>query len=213
MAAFHTTKCACAILERMSEKDLEGITDFLYEVGILSKTPRSFVSFLGSGEQSVAEHINRVGYIAYCLAKLNGEVDTGKVLQMALFHDVSESRISDLNYVHQKYTERLEEKAHNDLAASLPFGDDVLGLINEYEDRETAESQIVKDADILELILSLKEQYDIGNKRAKEWIDVALKRLKTREGQELGAKIVTVDSDRWWFGEKDDSWWIHRNKE
>ena len=78
----------------MNKDDIGSIVDFLYEVGMLSKTPRSGFFFLGSGEQSVAEHINRVCYIGYCLAKMNGTVDVGKVVQMCLFHDISESRIS-----------------------------------------------------------------------------------------------------------------------
>lgn len=196
-----------------SNQDLSNISNFLYEVGILSKTPRSGFSFLGSGEQSVAEHINRVCYVGYCLAKMNGTVDSGKVVQMCLFHDVSESRISDLNYVHQKYTERLEEKAHQDLADSLPFGREVKDLLDEYEMRESPESLLVKDADNIEWILSLKEQQDIGNERAKHWVESALKRLKTAEGKALAAMIVTIESDKWWFDEKGDDWWVNRNKD
>jgi len=196
----------------MKDIELQKIADFLFEAGILAKTPRSGFFFLGSGEQSVAEHINRVCYIAYCLAKMNGSVDTGNVIQMALFHDISESRISDLNYVHQKYTERLEDKAHQDLTDSLPFGDCIKELIDEYENRESIESLIVKDADNLEFIISLKEQYDISNERAKTWLETGLQRLKTNEGQQIGSVITEVDSDRWWFGEKDDSWWVNRNK-
>lgn len=195
-----------------SEENLNKITDFLYETGILSKTPRSGFFFLGSGQQSVAEHLNRVCYIGYCLAKMNGNADVGKVVQMCLFHDISESRISDLNYVHQKYTERHEEKAHQDLADSLPFGEDVKELLDEYEERESLESQIVKDADNLEFILSLKEQLDAGNLRAESWIPAAVQRLKTKEAQQLAEVVVVTDSDRWWFGEKDDDWWINRNK-
>ena len=196
----------------MKNDELEKISDFLYEMGILAKTPRSGFFFLGSGEQSVAEHVNRVCYIGYCLAKMNGTVDAGKVVQMCLFHDVSESRISDLNYVHQKYTERLEDKAHQDLVDSLPFGVDVKELIDEYEERESLESKLVKDADNLEFIISLKEQYDIGNERAHSWLNPALQRLKTEEGKRLGDVVVEVESDRWWFGEKKDSWWVNRDK-
>jgi putative hydrolase of HD superfamily len=196
----------------MKPNELQKITDFLYEAGILAKTPRSGFFFLGSGEQSVAEHVNRVCYIAYCLSKMNGTVDTGKVVQMALFHDISESRISDLNYVHQKYTERLEDKAHQDLADSLPFGEDIKELIDEYEDRESLESVIVKDADNLEFIISLKEQQDIGNARAASWIGPSIQRLVTEEAKQIGAVIMEVDSDRWWFGQKDDAWWVNRNK-
>ena len=195
------------------EKDLEGVVDFLFEVGILAKTPRSGFFFLGSGEQSVAEHLNRTAYVGYCLAQLAGDVDVGKVVQMCLFHDVSESRISDLNYVHQKYTERHEEKAHADLANSLPFGGLVKALLDEYEERETKEALLAKDADNLELILSLKEQLDIGNERARTWLGPASKRLKTEEARALVARILETDSDRWWFAEKSSDWWVHRNKQ
>ena len=136
----------------------------------------------------------------------------GKVVQLCLFHDISESRISDLNYVHQKYTERLEEKAHADVVAPLPFGDDMKALIDEYEERESVESTLVKDADNLEFIFCLKEQYDIGNERAKTWIEPAAQRLKTEEAKKIAEVMLTIDSDRWWFKEKQDSWWVNRNK-
>ena len=53
-----------------------------------------------------------------------------------------------------------------------------------FRDRETYESKLVKDADNLEWMLSLKEQVDIGNKRAWEWLPSAQARLKTKEGIE-----------------------------
>lgn len=189
----------------------DSIVDFLFETGILAKTPRSGFHFLGSGEQSVAEHVNRVGYIGYALAKMRGGVDVGKVLQMCLFHDIAETRISDLNYVHQKYTERKEEAAVSDLTASLPFGAEMTATIHEYEERQSPESLLAKDADSLEFIMSLKEQVDIGNERARSWLPSAIKRLKTPEAQALAERIEKTDSDRWWFAEKDDDWWINRD--
>lgn len=196
----------------MKKDEIDGVVNFLFEVGILSKTPRSGFFFLGSGEQTVAEHINRTTYIGYCLGKIAGDVDTGKLVQMCLFHDISESRISDLNYVHQKYTERLEKKAHKDLTNSLPFGKDIKEILDEYENRETKEAKLTKDADNLELLLSLKEQTDIGNERAKTWMPNTLKRLLTKEAKILAKKIVETDSDRWWYGNKEDDWWVSRNK-
>lgn len=196
----------------MKEGSIDGIVDFLFEAGMLSKTPRSFSAFLGSGEQSVAEHINRTAYIGYCLAKMAGNVDTGKVVTMCLFHDISESRISDLNYVHQKYTERHEDKAHTDLSNQLPFGNDVKGLIDEYEERKSPESVYSKDADNLEFLLTLKEQGDAGNGRAETWMPNILKRLVTDEAKALADRIVVTESDRWWFGDKNDDWWAYRNK-
>lgn len=195
----------------MKKESLEKIANFLFETGMLAKTPRSGFFFLGSGEQSVAEHLNRAAYIGYSLAQLAGDVDVGKVVQMCLFHDISEARISDLNYVHQKYTERLEEKAHEDLVASLPFGGEVKKLIDEYEERQTKEAKLTKDADNLEFLLSLKEQVDIGNERAKTWIPPLMGRFLTDEARQLAEVIIDTDSDGWWFGDKNDEWWTHRN--
>lgn len=195
----------------MKPDKLDPIIDFLFETGMLAKTPRSGFFFLGSGEQSVAEHLNRTIYIGYALTQMAGNnVGLSKVLQMCMFHDLAEARVSDLNYVHQKYTQRFEQKAINDLAATLPFGEKIKEILNEYQKRESKESKLAKDADNLEWILALKEQKDIGNERANSWIPSAVKRLKTKEAQTLAKKIIKTDSDRWWFGDKKDSWWIDR---
>lgn len=190
----------------------DGIVDFLFEAGMLAKSPRSGFFFLGSGNQSIAEHSNRTTYIGYALAKMAGDVDLPKVLQMCMFHDFAEARTSDLNYVHQKYVKADEHKAVDDLVNTLPFGNEIANILVEYEKRESKESLIAKDADNLELILSLKEQYDIGNERAHTWIPSAIKRLKTKEAILLGEKIINTDSDRWWFNDKDDDWWVTRSK-
>ena len=183
---------------KTNTKDLGQITDFLYEVGQLAKVPRSWTPYLGTGSQSVAEHLNRVCYIVYALCHLV-KIDPAKAVLMALFHDISETRISDLNHLHQKYTTRLEEKAHTDIANSVPFGKEFKKLIDEYENRESLESIIVKDADTLEFLISLKEQIDIGNTRAKKWLPSAVKRLKTDEAKKLSEVILKTDSDKWWF--------------
>lgn len=195
-------------------QDDKKIANFLFEVGILARTPRSGFHFLGTGNQTVAEHINRACYIAYMLALADGTVDLAKVLQMALLHDISETRISDLNYVHQKYVERKETEAHKDITDSVPFGNSMLALITEYEERKSHEAVIVKDADNLEWILSLKEEVDTGNTRALSWIDSAVKRLKTPKAQAIAKAIMSTNSNDWWFDQKSQksSWWVNRNK-
>lgn len=189
------------------------IVNFLFEVGILSKTPRSGFHFLGSGDQSVSEHVNRAVFIGYTLCSLEKGVDMLKVLKMCLFHDLAETRVSDLNYVHQKYVDKKEEQAIEDLAKTVPFGEDIKEIIKEYEERKTKEAIIAKDADNIEWILSLKEQFDTGNTRAKEWIDSAIKRLKTENAKKIAEEILKTESTSWWFGNKEDKWWVNRNKE
>lgn len=200
--------------KKKSEMDYKQVTNFLFEVGILARTPRSGFHFLGTGNQTVAEHINRVSYIGYMLALMDGKVDISKVLQMCLLHDISETRISDLNYVHQKYVERKESEAHRDIADSVPFGAKMFDLITEYEDRKSPESILVKDADNLEWILALKEEVDTGNSRALAWIKPAIKRLKTDNAKKIADVIMKTDSNDWWFDEKSQKskWWVNRGK-
>jgi putative hydrolases of HD superfamily len=194
------------------EKNIGPIVDFLFEVGILSQTPRSGFHFLGSGRQSVAEHVHRVMYIGYVLGIMEKGIDMAKILQMCLFHDLAESRTSDLNYVHQKYAQADHGKVIHDLANALDFGDNIKQITEEYQGRKTRESLIAKDADNLEWILSLKEQQDTGNSRAATWIPSSVKRLKTRPAKQLAKKILKTDSDHWWFANKEDEWWVSRGE-
>ncbi|MDO8269361.1 MAG: HD domain-containing protein [Candidatus Levybacteria bacterium] len=195
-----------------SPSSAKAAANFLFEVGILSKTPRSGFYFLGSGEQSVAEHINRTVYIGFVLASLHKNVDMAKVMKMCLFHDLAEARTSDLNYVHQKYAASDEESAINDLTSTLPFGNDMLSTLEEFQKRESTEAILAKDADNLEWILSLREEEDTGNTRAATWIPSAVKRIKTDVAKDLANQILTTKSDEWWFSDKDDEWWINRSQ-
>jgi len=199
-------------MKNNKDSEVEFVVDFLFEAGMLAKTPRSWSSFLGSGKQSVAEHLNRVTYIGFALAEMAGDVDMSKVLQMCIFHDFAEARTSDLNWVHQKYVKSDEHKAMSELVSTIPFGNKMNDIVNEYEVRVSKESLLAKDADNLEFLLTLKEQFDIGNERAKTWIPNTIKRLKTDEAKTLAAKIIKTDSDKWWFNDKDDKWWVTRNK-
>lgn len=194
------------------KKDLKSIANFLFEVGILSKTPRSGFYFLGSGQQSVAEHTNRTVYAGYVLATLHGKADISKVLQMCLFHDLVEARTSDLNYIHQKYAIADEHKALKELVDTLSFGEDILKVLMEYSERKSIEALLAKDADNIEWILSLKEQVDTGSDRAKTWIPASVKRLKTDVAKKLAEQILKTESDEWWFSNKEDEWWVSRNK-
>lgn len=199
--------------KELKKQDITGVANLLYEVGILSRTPRSGLHFLGTGNQSVAEHLYRTCMIGYSLSQLEPKADVSKVLQMCLLHDISEARISDLNYVHQKYVVRKENEAVKDLSDTVVFGDKILETISEYEKRESIESILAKDADNLEWIITLKEQVDTGNTRALDWIKSAVQRLKTDLGQSIAREIMNTESTDWWFGDKESKWWVNRGKE
>jgi putative hydrolase of HD superfamily len=189
---------------------MDSLANFLFEVGMLSRTPRSGYQFLGSGKESVAEHVLRTVFVGYTLCKMDDSLDEFRVLKMCFLHDLPEARTGDMNYVNKKYVNVDEEKAVSELTESLFFGDDIKAAIDEFNRKETKESLIARDADQIALILQLKECGDLGNKYSEEWIDFALKRLNTENGKKLAERIIKTDSSQWWFKEK-GSWWINAN--
>ncbi len=202
-------------MKDFSEQSVQAMVHFLFEMGILARTPRSGLWYLGTGRQSVAEHINRVAYIGLTLAQMEGDVDVAKVMQMCLLHDISEARTADLNYTHQKYVTVDEEKALKDLTDTLPFGDYIQGMLGEYRERKSKESILAKDADNLELLLTLKEQLDWGNLRAGErhWLYTTSVRVKSESAKKLAEKIIETHADNWYVSKIKEEWFISRTDE
>lgn len=188
---------------------LKAIADFLFEVGMLKRTPRSGFQFLGTGAETVAEHSLRTAIIGYVLARMSDNLSVERVVLMCLFHDLVEARTGDLNYVNKKYVRADEEAAVRDMTMSLPFGDEIRTLTEEFNGSETAEAEAAHDADQIEMILQLKELGDLGNRYSGDWISAAVKRLRTEDGKRLARSILNTDFSAWWFKEKEDQWWVN----
>jgi len=185
---------------------MNNIANFLFEAGMLKKTPRTGYQFLGAGSESVADHSFRMAIIGYVLADETDEADTYKTVLMCLFHDFHEARTGDQNYVNKRYNKIDEDKALADMTEKVPFGDNINSLVDEFNKGETIESMIARDADQLDLIMELKEQDDLGNKYASEWIFYAKKRLKTNSAKKLADEILKTDHTDWWFHKNTDLW-------
>ncbi len=198
----------------MEQKDkdyfLKRISDFLFEVGMLKKTPRTGYQFLGSGSENVAEHSYRTAIIGLILG-LKENLDWKKIVLMCLFHDLHEARTGDFNYVYRRYNRAKEERAISDALKDTPLEEVILPLLEELEEVETKEAEIAQDADQLDLILNLKEQMDLGNPYAGKWLRYALERLRTDAGRELAEKIMETDHTDWWFEGVDKTWWARKN--
>jgi putative hydrolase of HD superfamily len=108
--------------------------------------------------------------------------------------------------VNKRYVDVKEDQAIKDLAQTLPFGDEIEELLEEFTSGESREAKLARDADQLDLILGLKEHQDLGNRYAEDWINFARKRLKTDLGRQLAVSIMETDSTAWWFEGK-DHWW------
>ena len=190
---------------------MDRIVEFLFEVGMLKRTPRSGWQFLGAGSESVAEHVFRTAMIAFVLARLDGEVDADRVLRLALVHDLPEARTGDLNYVNQKYVTADEARAAADMSDGLPFSDELRGLLLEYRAAQTPEAVLAHDADQLEMLLELKEKLDTGVPGAADWTPFVLRRLRTDNARNLARRILDGDSASWWF-DRESEWWVRGGK-
>lgn len=180
--------------------------NFLFEVGMLKKTPRTGYQFLGSGGESVADHSFRTAIIGHVLSLHEPGADPYKTILMCLFHDLHEARTGDHNYVNKRYVDIDEVKAIKDLAGHIPFGEEIKSITSEFNRGESLEAMISRDADQLDLILELKEQKDLGNKYAEDWLYYAIQRLATKRAREMAQEILKTDSTDWWFDKKTDLW-------
>jgi putative hydrolase of HD superfamily len=184
---------------------MKHIANLLFEANILKKIPRSGYHFLGVGKESVAEHSFSVSFIAFVMAQMEPDVDALRLIAMCLVHDLPEAKTGDLNYVQKKYVAADENKAMNEITRKLPFGTTLSDLIVEFNARESMESKLAHDADQLALILDLKTLSDIGYEPPKKWLPYALKRLKTKTGQNLAESIMKTEWDAWWLENYVDS--------
>jgi len=190
------------------EGTMKNIVRFLFEVGMLKKTPRTGYQFLGSGAESVADHSFRTAVIGYILASHEPKADRNKVVLMCIFHDLAEARTGDHNYVNKRYVKVDEHEALRDQVRELSLGEEILSLVTEFNGSGTLEARIAKDADQMDLILELKEQLDSGNPNARDWLFFAVKRLSTKTAKKMAEEALTSHSTDWWFEKKTD-WWIN----
>jgi putative hydrolase of HD superfamily len=177
---------------------MESIANLLFEARSLRTVPRSGFQFLGTGRESVAEHTFSITFIAYVMSRLVPEVDGQKMMTMCLVHDLPEARIGDLNYVQKLYVEADEQAAVEDLTSRLPFGNEMQAAIEEFNQGESLEARLARDADQIAFILELKDLADMGYVPPGTWIPTIRRRLQTEIGQRLADAILATERDAWW---------------
>lgn len=176
--------------------------DLLYEVGCLRFLTRSWVQFLNPDFQNLAEHTTRVMWIAMVLSKHEGLKDTGKVVKMALVHDLSESRSGDLHYVSREYSTRNEHLAIQDVLQNTSLNEEMIALWEEYEALNTIEAKVVKDADYLDVDLELQEQEARGHTLKQFWKEMrhdVYKKLNTKSAKKLWKLIQGSNPHSWHY--------------
>ncbi|OGG20339.1 hypothetical protein A3D03_02190 [Candidatus Gottesmanbacteria bacterium RIFCSPHIGHO2_02_FULL_40_13] len=175
---------------------------FLFEAATLKRLQRTGWQILGGGNQeSIAEHSYMVCVISIVLAQ-NLKVNLEKILTMALFHDLSETRIGDIYKLADLYVKTDEKKARRDVFSNLNDDKKTLSILDEYDKKLSLESKLVHDADTLALILELKQMIENGNLNAQEWLSANINCLKLKKSKELAREMETTNSQDWWRKER-----------
>lgn len=181
------------------------IADFLFEAGTMHKILRAHRQALLTDDLSdnIATHSYRVALIGWFLAKKES-ADPYKVLMMCLLHDFGEIRTNDHNWVHKRYIKTFDAELIEEQFGTLPYPE-LKEVAEEYEKRESKESIIAKNADLLDQILSLKEYELQGNKEASIWLrgknredSHRLDGLTLDSARELGNAIYERSPSDWW---------------
>jgi len=121
---------------------------------------------------------------------------------MAIFHDLGEARSGDQNWVHKRYVKFFEEEIMKDQLSDLTEEEKLIEIMQEYEERVSLESQVARDADLLDQILLLKEYENNGNKEAEKWLKgkAQLKLTSTESAKRIALEIHEANTNDWWSG-------------
>ncbi len=186
-------------------KNTAEIADFFYELGQLKRVKRSGFWLLGiDNPESVAEHSFRAAAIGLVLAKMEG-ADSSRVVEMCLFNDAHESRLNDLHKVGHRYIDfrAAETQARKEQANGLgSIGKEILSLHEEFQDQETKEAVVARDADLLENAVQAREYVKAGYRDAQNWIENVKKVLRTESAKEILREAEKRDPNEWWKGLK-----------
>lgn len=179
---------------------MDPIVNYIFETGMLKKVARSgWWTEEIKYPETVAEHSFRTALIAFVLAKMEGNSDeiANRICTAAVFHDVHETRILDLNKLVARYInvdEKLEKKVENDQSKSLPK--EIREAIIKSLNLSKTEKTILNDADYLECAFQAKEYADIGY-QTLGWIANIEKKLQTKSAVLLIKKLKKTPARNW----------------
>ncbi len=177
----------------------EAITNFLFELASLRRVTRTHRQYIpDAADDNIADHSFRVAMIGLILAELEG-VNRHTVLKMCLFHDIAEARTGDANYLNQQYGELREDEVVRDQMEQLPIRDEVLAIVTEYEARQTPESHVAKDADLLDQMVLQQEYFRNDPENHEIWHNHAQKSLTTASARALAQEIRQTNPFRWLY--------------
>jgi putative hydrolases of HD superfamily len=150
------------------DADLDRWLDLLLQAGTLKTMPRTgWHQRWVARPENVAAHSWGTAMIALVLAEMieaaparepSRPIDRGRLLSMAILHDLTEAELSDipksaLSHLPPGTKQAAEAKALKAMLAGMPTGGSWSEMLAEYEQEKTLEARLVRDADRLEFLL------------------------------------------------------------
>ncbi len=187
--------------------DPERWLDLLLQANVLKTTPRTgwhqrWVAL----PENVAAHSWGTAFVALVLAEMTqaapdpqaggATIDRGRLLAMAILHDLAEAEVSDiprtaLRYLPAAAKHAAEAQALAAMLDGLPLAGAWTALRDDYEREESLEARLVRDADRLEFLLQAWVYRTTGNLQLDD-VRAAYRdrRLATPAAQTLLASIL-----------------------
>ncbi len=185
--------------------DFKKIINFFFELNQLKREENTGFKLVGVNHpDSVAEHITRATQIAYVLAVLEGDVNSERAAIIVLFHDNGKTRIGDQNKIAARYLfkQEAEELTFIDQIEEMDMGveNKLLDYYREWQERNTKEGVVARDADWLEQAFQAKEYLDQGYTEARVIMNNVGEALETDSAKKMFNQLDKKKFTDWWGG-------------
>ncbi len=146
--------------------------------------------------ESIAEHTFSVASLAMLVGDLLPDIDRGRLLAIALLHDLAEALIGDLPASARRLfgvaaKQEAERRGLQELLHGLPQAAEYMELWTEYAEGVSREARLVKALDRLEMLSQALAYERAGHRAMAEfWHDIDLNESCHREFP-LVQKLVT----------------------
>ncbi|TXI31246.1 MAG: HD domain-containing protein [Niabella sp.] len=193
--------------QNLDHKTLKRILYLIEQAGSLMLLPRTHIKHLGNSFDNIASHSYQVAVVAYCISRME-HLTHEEALQsvgMAIFHDLSEARTGDLDFIAKHYATVDENKAVQDQLKGVPFSSEIKVLIDEYNHKRNNIAICARDADSLVQFYTQWVLMWQGNQLAKKWYDSdfndRIPGLKTESARHLALALKDSNPNEWWWSQ------------
>jgi putative hydrolase of HD superfamily len=181
-----------------SEMDFQRIVNLFFEIGTGRNMLRTQHQVLPQSNESILDHSFRSVIIGMIIAEMEG-ADSIKVQKMLIFHDLSELRTGDANFIHKFYRSDRAEEALRDQWEGIFNQQEIIELFKEFNEGETKEAVVAKDADHLDQVLLQCEYMPADSYDLKRWNHHIVKGLRTGSAQQIARFAINTKPMQWLY--------------